>query len=561
MSEIMMDQTSPGPAEVVVSIENAFRGVIYGRITGVVQFGLELSANGLSLGLVSITRVAANGESFFKLKMPTDMRLEAPATIRGRFVGLDCEIPSSLILRTQEEVAEALTVADGHVSVTAGFLVGALTNINPDALPLTICASMRGRVIARTKLNAEPNRKYDIDNTENRLIEAMPFKLGLPLDVLDDRGAVISVGIEGSATQLTGAPVFISIAFGEDFARRLMLVEEQLEAVTAKVNSEQNSIVSGLIDQYLRVIVPRVDAIVGLQRTALERQMMALWRAMPVNHFEAIAPAYERQAHFRSGMPFIGYGWTETNRVRWFGRQAFVAFEISPEEDVIFLVEGVGAASPKAVEDCLFSVENKNLEMVRFQDSAGGSWSAVGLVPRQFITSDGLLSLRIRSEVDQLTKEGKPPNGLSLGIENISVFSTSIVREWYASNNDLTYCLAGFHHLEKAASGEPFRWMGGDGVVSVPMETERGKIIIYGPMIYSENAERTFSVTCVNGNIKSTEFTRDGQAWSATVHLEGVEGRVVLLRLTAQSSVPEGGDLRSLSIALGGIEFITDGDV
>ncbi|QJU57621.1 hypothetical protein HL653_07305 [Sphingomonas sp. AP4-R1] len=528
------------------------RGVVYGSICSeLAGFDVEVSANGLILGSTSPAPARELDRLNFAMRVPATLLLEAPVSLRVRVKGISEPAEAELLYTTEEQVVRAFTLADGAVAMRAGEIVGTLNHVNPDALPLKVVAYCGDRLIGSQIFHK------DIPQSDG-LITSIPLKLQIPADVLDGTPHSISIRVE-DGPHLEGSPFVISVLSGHDLAHRLGSLERLAAKLTDDVDTMQTKIVDQLADQLQSVIIPRIDAIVGLQRASLERQLAAMWRMLPDNGFERIGPPLPLTATFLPGEPFIGFGWSDnfpnSTGGRWLGRSAHLALQLSDRDDAVLIVHGAGSSTPEALESASVEVNGNLVSLTRIDDSSTDTWKLIGTVNRASMRPGGALDLRIRSESTDVDTTARR-NAISLSISRIDIISAAALRHADEALSD-AQCLSGFYDPEETAAGERFRWMSGFGLASVFVGTrQRARIRVGGPMMLKPSAAKLLEITVIGADAQTGPVIANESGWHVELSLGNVRDGVAVLAFSTEAHHPRNGDARLLSLAVSHIEVL-----
>jgi len=448
---------------------------------------VDIFVNGLHLGsavgFVGPRSEASKADALdFSLRVPMGIVVSAPAVIRGRLSGTDIELSNPLEYAEQEELDQALVAARGRVSIKDGMVKGSLKDVNPDALPLWIICYVNGRATERTEV-----RKPRALPPSGQPIWSLPFSIALPPTLLDGAAVSVSVRPEGSDAELEGSPIIISISGGESVHRRLLALEALTESLDKRVVDFPASIVKDVADQFYRFIIPRVDAIVGIQRDALETQMAALWKLTSGYARPPVRRSLPASYLLRITDPFVGFGWSHPQSIagsdeRFFTRNAFLAVEIAPGQPLLAVVKGSWMAADSGFDSLVVTANGKASPTLVVKNREG--WSSLAVLDDSVVTSDGALGLLVSTEIEGFHERVAEAVSASVGSVEISPAPQC------ASNREMTVEAAGaafvggWHGLEVSGGGVTFRWMAGHGAVFIdctgdePLES----ITLSGPM-------------------------------------------------------------------------------
>ncbi|MFZ2996045.1 hypothetical protein [Sphingobium sp.] len=531
-------------------IEGAYRGVIYGTLPSGAKKDVEIFANGLSLGIASIISAGSSSRQSFILKVPVDLLVAAPVTLGCRFAG-DEDEGNVLELADKSSVLESLTVATGQAAVSGGMISGVLERVNPDALPLTICVTTRGQVIGKKVLPRTTGQVVGLAGARTGAIPEIRFSIPLPIDLLDTIGARISVRLEGAQWELDGCPILITVSNGDTILHRLSTAEARVEELTANVKDLHDKLITSLMKQYADVIIPRVDAIVTLQRTALERQMVALSLAVPEHHFTPMPRELPMDALFMPGLPFVGHGWAPSAlgpRFLAVGRQAFAAFEIATDYDAVIIIEGGGDSSIEVLQSMAVLADDRPVDLTHHADTGSGIWWSMGKIPRNQIGAEGLLMLKMRGPS---VRSGNQV----VAVRQITVLSMGWGHDKTGGSSE-PRLLAGFHDHDEMPDGTAFQWMSGNGLMAVPCDPTTRRLVIRGPMVLSDEQGRSLRVLTENGDVCSLDWVVVPGGWQAEMAFTPPDRSFALVRLICDARQPDNGDTRSLSVAISNAECL-----
>ena len=531
-------------------IEGAYRGVIYGSLPPGAKKDVEIFANGLSLGIASVMSAGSSSRQPFVLKVPVDLLVAAPVTLGCRFVG-DEDEGNVLELADKASVLDALTIASGQAAISGGMISGFLERVNPDALPLTICVTTRGQIIGKQVLLRKTGQIVGLAGARTGAIPEIPFAIPLPIDLLDTAGARISVRLEGAQWELDGCPILITVSKGDTILHRLSTVEAQVEELTANGKDLQDNLITSLMKQYADVIIPRVDAIVTLQRTALERQMAALSQAIPGHHFTPMPRELPMDASFVPGSSSVGYGWVPSTlgpRFLAVGRQAFAAFEITADHDALIVIEGGGVNSIEVLQSMAVFAGDKLVDLTHHFDAGSGIWWSMGRISQYQIGAEGLLMLKMRGPS---VRSGDQV----LAVRQINVLSMGWGHDKTGGAN-AARLLAGFYDHDEVPGGTTFKWMSGNGLMAVPCNSTTRRLVVRGPMVLSDEQGRSLRVLTENGDVCPFDWTVVPGGWQADMAFTPPDHSFALVRLICDARQPDNGDTRSLSVAISSAECL-----
>jgi hypothetical protein len=557
MLDVKVDQ-SDGSALV---IKRVLRGVIYGLVepdfVGETSKTLEFFINGISIGGVTIQPSDfVDGAPYqFKFLIPPSFIFEAPISLRMREAESGEEIGRPLPFHDAAAVKAAIDVADGAVTaVEYGSLKGALRDVNPDALPITVCVYHRGAAIARAVVDAKAKPL-----ASGALISSLPFSISLPSSVLDGAATTLGVRIEGSSKEFAGSPLTVWLDSSDGLRDRLAHLERRNEQLEAEVAELRSSIVGDIAEQFYRFVVPRVDAFLSLQREGLEGQMIALWRNLSG---DAPAPIARRglpeSVSLGLSGPFTGYRWSRETvsgapSDRWFARSAFLGTEISDKHDILVVMNGAHAVSSAALDDLTLSANGRSIDLTRFSEKKGG-WRAFGVIPRAALGAHGGLSLLLETDV-----EGAHPlapadmSAVSLSVESVALIPVKAAALEYSIGARPEVFPFGWHAIERMPDNRPFRWMGSEGVIvlnglapGAPIRVELSGPMVLGEMLSTVTAD-------LDGALAEVTQLETGKGWALELEFPARAAggpSVAFLRVRAAARQPSEEDKRLLSLAL-----------
>jgi hypothetical protein len=535
-----------------VTLDSAVRGVIYGHIS-VGGAEIEIFANGILVGVVDMTGEDAPGEQHaFAVRIPPDILLEAPVTVRARFAG-GAAIPNcEMHFNSPVEVSAAFGMIDGRVALEQGMLRGALYDVNPDALPITLQAVVGGRIVANFEA-----RKPTRFGPSRVLIAELPFSIALPPEILDGTSVTIFVRAAGSKADLDGSPILISLTHGNSVLSRLSATEDAVTRLTEQTDDLRRSILTDIGKHLQNFILPRVDAIVEIQRTSLERQMIGLWQELTGKAVATSRRKLPALVQIKMTDSFAGYGWSDCGDLaptqRWLCGRALLAVEIDDQEDMFVKISGEHLVSDAVLNAMSLFANGVKVETFACKrEQSGEAWIAVSIVPRSVMRADGILSLEIECPLDGSHPKSTTRDNISLSVGSIDFISASSLY-----GNDILsdqYCLAGFHDAESTDDGRMFRWLERHGIVLVRLpDSSRACVIgLRGPYVIRQEIGEGLQIRVVGEKADISSVRLGDTGWAADILLPRQSGngaKLVLITLSASAVQPSAQDRRFLSVA------------
>jgi hypothetical protein len=540
-------------------------GVIYGWLSKVLvpenQRSVDIFVNGLHAGIASVTGdmgmlVPNHTVCCFKLRLPTSLVVDAPVTIRARLVGTVCEIGNPLSLATSEEVRAALSLAQGSISLEGGTVYGVLHQVNPDALPLIVCAYANNDLIERIEIP-----RPDVPVQKGQQLDGLRFRIPLPASILDATPVNLSVKLEGSEVQLDGSPLIIAVASGTSITQRLTALEKQVQELSEAVIATPQQMVSDLAEQFHQFIVPRVDAIVQAQREMLESQMIELWRRLRGVDTPLERPGLPANVTQRMDQTFTGFGWSkatvgEQGGERWFTKSAFIAVRISPRSSLLLRISGSAIIGEPRYSGLGLSANGHRLA-VTLADLDANRWLAATIVPSSVLHTNGVLGIQIWMPKRGFHPEAPANMPVSASVRVLEVCSLEFARELSTidAGDDERFFVTGWYPMELNDKGAWFRWMGSHGIIVLPRSPAGSGSVRFlelrGPLIFNSASNQSLRAELGGKELPPGKFETfaDG-SWS--VRFEVLEPQAqtgALLALEAPAHNPPN-DGRMLSIAV-----------
>lgn len=546
----------------IAILENAVRGVIYGRfLSGGNDTEIELLANGLSLGWVAPLQEAREGSNF-SLVVPNGTLLESPVVIRGRTSAGEAVRDCELRLETPAALAAALRHADGEVALERGMLRGTLHDVNPDALPLSVVATVGSRIVGTFEAR-RPSRPLP----RGELLSKIQFFIALPSDVLDGPSITISVKLAGGKIDFDGSPIVVSMSQAASFESRLADVEAIANETTASIAELRKAILSDISQQFYQIILPRVDAIVETQRVSLERQMNRLWLELAGQNAPPSAPAMlPLISRVNLTQSFTGFGWMAPGNdalgAKWLHHRAMLITEIEPQEDVLLRVTGHHMISSDALDALQLIVNGRQVPIWKsLHDASSEAWVAFGIIDRSLLRADGMVSIEFECSAEGARLFGREEAIASISVADVSLMSGLSLDSKGAEPLTDEICLFGFHGREKTESGINFRWLSTDGLVLArrPHPREKTLLRLRGPFILNSTISENFMAHIMDADaVKPMEITYD-DGWQASYCFNPGNfnsPKLHLISLHAEAQRPSSQDKRLLSVALAHVDVL-----
>ncbi|MGD9616884.1 MAG: hypothetical protein AB7H90_17370 [Alphaproteobacteria bacterium] len=558
-------QVDPGePA----TFEGVSGGIIYGSISqdlvlnGVVE--VEVFVNGIRIGAVSITKDAPadNTEATrrqFELMVPPNLNVEAPVTIRGRIAGTTHEIGNPITLLTPKEVFGALTLARGSIRLENGIIHGVLNHVNPAALPLTVGMFVKDELFEQIEIS-----RSDTLIQKGRLLDNLAFQIPLPTSLLHGSVVTLSVRLCGSDVEFAGSPLTIAMTAGTSLPERLARLETQMDEVSEAVRTAPQRMVSDIVEQFYKLIVPRVDAIVTAQREMLEGQMTELWRQLSGTQHSLPRPGLPTTVIQQMHEAFTGFGWSTrgTNpegRERWFAKAAFIAVHISPASPLLLKLTGSAIIGDPRSSGLEISANGRRLT-VAMEENRANQWIAVAVISSSILAMNGVLGIQLSMQKQGYHPAAPDNQMVSASVETVELLPLAYLDDQARIDacDDTRTFITGWHSVEQTEKGVPFRWMGPTGILVPPVLRSPSHhfqfIEFAGPFSLSDilDKRQSFRVYLGAKELPRGEIEQlSDKSWFARFaipsHIAGGIGAV--LRLQAPAHVPPN-DPRALSIAI-----------
>ncbi len=547
------------------ALEGVVGGVIYGWLSKALvpenQRSVDIFINGFHAGVASAsdeigTLVREQTVCCFKLRLPTSFVVNAPVTIRARVVGTVSEIANPLSLATSEEVTAALSLAQGAISLEGGTVYGVLDQVNPDALPLTVCAYANNDLLERIKIP-----RPDVPLQRGQRLDGLRFRVPLPASILDAVPVSLSVRLEGSEAQLDGSPLIIAVASGTSITQRLTALEKRVQELSETVTATPQQMVSDLAEQFHQFIVPRVDAIVQAQREMLESQMIELWRQLRGVDPPLERPGLPASATLSMDHAFTGFGWSgaavrDLSGERWFTKSAFISVVISPRFSLLLRVSGSAMIGEARSSGLGLSANGHHLAVILANFDANG-WSAAAIVPSSVLNPNGVLGIQI-----WMPKRGFHPKApadmpVSASVRTLEVCSLEFAsgRSAIDAGDDERFFVFGWYPMELHEQGATFRWMGSHGIVVLPQPPVTSGsarfLELRGPLIFNPVSNQSLRAVLGGKELPSVniEAFADG-SWSVRFEMPESQAETGGLLVLEASAFNPPNDGRMLSIAV-----------
>ncbi|PWR19559.1 hypothetical protein DKG75_13865 [Zavarzinia compransoris] len=512
---------------------------------------VEIFIDGLKIGEVEVERGPGEDDVGFAIVLPPDLVLTAPATVRGRIAASGRELAAPVLLATEDDLRRAVTAAEGVVVLRDGALHVTLTGVAAAVLPLVVEVSDgSGKDVARLAVE-----RPVVEAGPDGLLPPLDLVVPLPVQSLLNIGSVaLQVRLAGRREAFAGSPIVISADTGAVLAQRVVAAETGLRLLSEEFADLRRNLARDVARLFYDFAVPRVDAMVEIQRFQIERQLLALWQAVAPDEAPALIPRTKQpdRAQLLLAGGFSGYGWSEPDPElrgeRWFRGTGFVLLEVAGRQPLFLEISGTKCGEHVDLARMTVAVNGHIAAGGGYPTATG--WAYVAPLPFGVVAANGLAAVTISTVEAQRPGAARAGGDLSVGAIEVGPAKPLPV---LGIGDDAL--VAGWGDVEYDGEHVPFRWMEEQGVILLPA-TAAGRLILSGPMTVVGDPATQLKARGRSGDLPLVDSSFDGRRWQMVFSLDrrglrtdGLEV-VVLRSVTARASEH---DPRMISVAIGGV--------